>query len=398
MRSRLMALLAVFSGFCSLLEAQKFIVGAYVPYWKCAQGTHTIKTHIAHLDQISPFSFEVNGNGSILNKFKRTSMYWSDLKALCNKKKIPFVPTIYWTDTEKMHNILSDKRKREFHIQSIMDTVIRNGYDGININYERVCSHDREHYVAFMRALAEKLHARKLVLHTSIGGRTSDHTIAYRYPYEPLTEHVIRKPKSFAEHANKKPRQSHISLNPGTGEKGKAYKKMLAECCDQVHFMGYDEWGKPYLHDDKHFKDEYFVSHSSHQWIEQMLEYALTFIPAHKLVIGVPTYGIEFAVLHPKNAKPSKKGLSLKKRRSLYYPTARDTARTHHAKPKRTAGGELCYLYNNHGERRYVVYLDGNGIKEKIALAKKYGIKGLYLFTVTGNEDPAMWDVLRDRR
>ncbi len=370
-------------------EAHSFMLGAYVPYWKVESGIHTIKKYCDLFDQISPFSFEINKNGSVLDKFRRTYPYWHDIHSHCKKKGVLFVPTIYWTDTEQMHDVLSNPKKREFHIQSIMDTVIKNTFDGININYERVCSHDRKGYIAFMRTLSKRLHAKNLVLYTSIGCRTGDRTIAYVYPGTPPAPPLkTASHKTLQDHANKKPKKSHISLNPGTGAEATEYKRMLAECCDQVNIMGYDEWGKPYLHGKEHLANKYYLSHSSNQWIEQSIQYALSFIPAHKVVLGIPSYGLEFCISE-KNGH-----ISMKKKRAVLFPTAHDTAKRHRKKPKRTAGGELSYIYHTYGDKRYVCYLDANCIKEKIAIAKKYGIKGLYIFTITGNEDPAMWSML----
>lgn len=377
-------LISLSISFLSIAQGRSFMLGAWLPYWKSEAATHTAKRYCDFFDQLSPFSFEVNANGSIKDPFKRKHHYWHDLYAHCKKKGVLIVPTIYWTDTQQMHDVLSDKTKRTFHIQSIMDTVIKNKFDGININYERVCSHDRAAYLAFIRALSAKLHAQKLVLYTSIGCRTGDRTIAYVYPGSKPPE-PAPKAKSLADHANKKPKKSHISLNPGTGAEAIEYKKTIAECCDQIHIMGYDEWGKPYLHRTEHLKNEYYLSHASNQWLEQSIQYALTFIPPHKIVLGIPTYGLEFCI-NDKN-----KHISMKKKRAVLYPTAADTASRHRKKPKRTAGGELSYIYHTHGDKRYVCYLDAFCIQEKIALAKKYGIKGLYIFTISGNEDPAMW-------
>lgn len=366
------------------------MVGAWVPYWRLESGVACAKFNCDLLDQVSPFSLEVDHKGNLKNTLKRKLHLWQELFAECKKKgshKL-FVPTIYWTDTQQMHDILSNKARRDEHIRQIMDAVLTHRFDGININYERVCSHDREEYLLFLEKLSKELHSRGLVLFTSIGGRTGDNTIGILHPNHKEKKHGHTDLKN---HAQKHRKKVHISLNPGKGEAAKHYKKVLATCCDQIHIMGYDEWGRPYKYSQENFKNKYYISHSSNQWIEQIIQYALTFIPPHKLVLGIPTYGLEFAIFHKGNCE-----ISFKKRRNVNFPKAQAVAAQHKKQPTRTAGGELSYSYHTPDrEERYVCFLDSNSVKDKIRLAKKYGIKGVYFFTINGNEDTALWPTIK---
>lgn len=378
------------------------MLGGWVTYWRCESSVACARCHCDILDQISPFCLEVDSKGNLRNTLRRQQQLWQELYTACKKKGKPilFVPTIYWTDTEQMHQILSNKTRREEHIKQILDLVLKNKFDGININYERVCSHDRESYMVFLRRLAYELHSRGLVLYTSIGGRTGDNTIGVLQkngaddstPIKHEHKHKLNKHghTSLKEHALKHPKKCHISLNPGKGEDALRYKKTLVECCDQIHIMGYDEWGRPYKRNKEHLKNEYFVSHASHDWIEQIIQYGLTFVPREKLVLGIPTYGLEFALFNNKG------DITFKKRRNVTVPKALELARHHGKKPKRTAGGELSFTYyNDNNERRYVCYVDGESVADKIALAKKYGIKGVYFFTMHEDMDPAIWPLVK---
>ena len=376
------------------IAAEKsLMLGGWVPYWRADSAVTATKIYWDMLDQISPFSLEVDEHGTIKNPFRGRARLWQDVQDRAKKEKKLFVPTIFWTKTGNMHNIFSNKAKRDDHIRQIMDMVLKNNFDGININYEKVSGDSREAYLQFLQKLAQELHSRGLVLYTSIGGRTGDNTIGVLGPGDYARIHKLKPiQKNRINHKaidNEKGKKLVTSLNPGTGETAARYKKIIEQCCDQIHVMGYDEWGKPYKRSKDHLKNNYFMSHASNQWIEQILQYLLTFVPSHKIVLGVPTYGLEYAILHRHDGDKY-----TKKRRNVKYYEALKLAETHKVKPLRTAGGELSFMYKTDHEQRYVCFLDAQSIKDKIDLAKKYGIKGLYLFTINGEMDKSLLPLL----
>ena len=222
------------------------------------------------------------------------------------------------------------------------------------------------------------------MLHTTIGGRTGDNTIGILYANHAVTSAEAER------NLEKQRKKVHVSLNPGKGESAVRYKKALVECCDCIYIMGYDECGRPYHYNKKCRAENYFMSLASNQWTEQILQYALSFIPKHKLVLAIPTYGFDYAIFPKSNGS-----IAIDKRRNITFEQAQATARSHHVQPRRTAGGELSYTYKKGQQQRYVCYLDAQATRDKIAIAKKYGIKGVYLFTLNGDIDQSIWKALR---
>lgn len=366
-------------------------VGGWVPYWRSDAVAASIKAQWDQLDLISPFSLEVDKHGHLKNPFRARRKLWQEIQDRSqqkNNRKL-YVPTIFWTKTYDMHEVFSHKAKRDEHARQIIDMVISHNFDGININYEKVSGQDRENYLLFLKKLSEELHRKGRVLYVTLGGRTGDNTIGVLSAHDYAPKH---EKKHHHRHHVKKHQLDKLptSLNPGSGEAAVRYKKVLRECCDLFFVMGYDEWGKPYKRSKEYLKNNYFVSHASNQWVEQIIQYVLTFVPPHKVVLGVPSYGLEFALI-------KKDGdIQTKKRRNVKYYDALKLAQTHNVKPTRTAGGELSFVYTNHAhEKRYVCFLDSQSIKDKINLVKKYRLKGICLFTLDGDVDKNIWPALR---
>lgn len=359
--------------FCQDLVSQdtKLMFGCWLPYWRAAASVTSFVEHSAYFDQASPFAYDVDSQGTIIDSFKKNIIEWDRLIAHCHRNHILIVPTIFWSDTSALCRCLNNKINRIKHAESIVRLVLDKHYDGININYERVHPQNRWHFIDFMQYLAKQLHANEKVLYCSMGGRVSDSLVGL-YPNK-------------AEKKNAG--EVHVSLDPGRGKSSVRYKALLAQCCDQVHVMGYDEWGRPYQYNKEDHKSHYYISHCSKQWIESIIRYALSFVPAEKLVLGIPTYGLEFIV------GTRGKELFFKKARNLTYRQACELTHASSVVPQRTSGGELSFLYNDGAERRYVCYVDSVAIKERIDIARRYGLKGVYIFKVDGVEDPAMWDL-----
>jgi len=60
-----------------------------------------------------------------------------------------------------------------------------------------------------------------------------------------------------------------------------------------------------------------------------------------------------------------------------------------------SAASALSTAQNTNLTYRMVTWQDAQAIGEKVALAKKLGIRGVAVFKIDGGEDPRMWEVLK---
>jgi spore germination protein YaaH len=164
-------------------------------------------------------------------------------------------------------------------------------------------------------------------------------------------------------------------------------------------------------------------------WVKEVIELTLKEIPKEKLILGIPTYGYEYAVTVSPNWFQSYTKLW-----SLNNEYAVDSADDFDITPSRTASGEMSFSYlpkdsvikesklnkmkvpsgtlpgnkvaaqalayaNQTGETvsvNYVVWNDAGTIEERINLAKQYGLGGVAIFKIDGGEDQDMYDVLEN--
>ena len=160
------------------------------------------------------------------------------------------------------------------------------------------------------------------------------------------------------------------------------------------------------------------------EWVESVLELALEDFPAEKIMLGVPTYGRKWTVTVAPEWYKEYKGNG-----AINLPDAVEWANDNDVTPGENVAGEKSYTFFNpnspfkildvlpvpDGTRvgfevaakallfanltkmevpvELVWYSDADAIADKVDLAKQYGLKGIAIFKVDGEEDQKIWNL-----
>lgn len=349
----------------------KFKVAVWIPYWKVDDGVLEVLENTSVVHEISPFAYEIKSDGTIKDTMASSSEPWSYLYDNLKGKKIAIIPSILWTDRLQMETILNNKKKRDAHIKEIVTLVKKEGYGGIDIDYEGKSAETRVGFSTFLTDLSKELKKNKKKLVCTIEARTP---IDSRY--RSVTPELLAR----IEYAND--------------------YKVIGKVCDQVRIMTYDQWTTDIQLADKNMTSLYRPV-ADIEWVKKVLTLALADIPAKKIYVGVPTYGFKYEVL-PSIGTTT---ISYTRIGSMNYEYADELAKQLGTTPLRHASGELYYTYSTttdiYGKslgatKQYLVwYSDAIAIADKVRIAKLYGLAGVAVFKVDGANDPLMWSVLK---
>ena len=114
-------------------------VTGWIPYWRAATGTADILPHLSSFTAIMPFGYIVQNDGALHDAFgldapmSTTSIA---LIAAAKAKGVKVIPTVMWSNGAAIHTILSNRKSRVALAEGIAELVRKNGFDGINIDFE----------------------------------------------------------------------------------------------------------------------------------------------------------------------------------------------------------------------------------------------------------------------
>ncbi len=216
----------------SIVEAEKYNM-SYLFFGSTEKYTQTVINTNGSVNTVSPNYLGFRSNGTLYECVDET--FVNKMHEI-NIKVVPFLSN-HW-DRELGREAL---RNKELLAQEIVDVIIKYNLDGINIDIENLTEVDRDNFTDFIRLL-----------------------------YDGLPED---KELSIA-----------VAANPtGTtrGWPGSYDYKELAKYSDYLMLMTYDE--------------SYYGSSpgavASLDYVEKSIQYALTEVPADKIVLGIPFYG-----------------------------------------------------------------------------------------------------------
>lgn len=337
----------------------KLFVSGWVPYWKTGEGLVSLTGHWKEFDEINPFAFEVNIRGNLEDRSRVTGEVWVSARKSAQSAGVKVVPTILWGDSEAMHRILSDGPLRQAHIQKLLAMTTQYDFSGVDIDYEGKDVSDRENFSKFLMELHSVFSSVEKSVRCTVEARDRDDT-----------------PADF------------------TGVRAMSWANdfsVLASACDEVRVMAYDQVFQQ--HRAKVFESEGEVPYAPNAdiaWVEEVIRYALRYIPAEKLMLGVPTYGWEFRVT------PIADGYRYERVKAVSYPESLQKANNAGVTPMRNVGGEMDFIYTASDGKHLVNFSDAESIAQKLKLARTLGIKGVSIFKIDGETDPGMWEVIKN--
>ncbi len=368
--------------------ATKLQVSGWIPYWRTATGTQDALLHLNELNQIDPFGYIVQNDGTLYDAMNITQPSWSTLIAAAKAQKVRVIPTVMWSNGQAIDTILRNPTTRAAQENAIVAMVKQNNFDGVDIDYEGKLAQTKPYFSLFLKELYKKM-----------GNKWVDCTIEARTPAS--SEFAIITPQDF-QYAN-----DYSAIN---------------KYCDQVNLMTYDQ-GTIDIKLNAVAAGPY-IPVADPQWVKKVVLLAEQTISKKKLVIGVATYGYEFSVtsltqgyrydiqwaFNPRYALELAAQLGITPVRNgagelsfSYVPSELPLQTSTATSSATSTTGEVPTTTTSYSPLAVAVigqpfnivwWSDAQAVKDKIALAQSLGIRGIAIFKIDGGEDPNLWNIL----
>ena len=345
-------------------------VFGFLPHWNF-DNTHTIDYEA--LTTLAYFDIKIDSSGEILKNDAGYESFISDeatqIFRKAHKNGVRVVLTLTLMDNSHIRALLDNPQAQQRIIDQSVELVKKRGIDGINIDieYEGDAGDDyREKFTKFAASMTNKMHAEV----SSSKVTVSVYASGVKYP----------KVQDIGE---------------------------VAQVTDGIFMMGYDfavsssEIAMPTAPLGGYKEGKYWYD------ISTAIDDFLTVMPAHKLILGTPWYGLNFEVY-----EPSFKAETV----SWYYLGRQGIIQTYnnvkeHVHPNRSDATAYKTGWDDVGQvgwKAYympatdtwrMVYMDDpRSLGAKYDLAKEKGLLGVGIWAIgfEGNSTE-MWDIIRQK-
>jgi spore germination protein len=315
----------------SAKENPKVVLGYYT---QDENAYSSLITNYSYLSQISTDTFTFDEKGNVLGSAPKAAV------SFANTKKIKtYAAVSNWKgedfNAELAHKVVSDPKVKKAAISGLLQMVKGNGYKGVNIDFENINASDRVAFSSFIKDIAVTL------------GQKGYQT-------------MVSVPAKFED-------------NPSDAWSGAFDYKALGKYVNYIQVMTYDQngpWGSP-------------GPVAGKAWIEEVLQYSVSDIPANKVIMGVPAYGYDW-----NETKNKGEAVGLKDIPSLIASTG--------AVPKWDETSSSMYFhYQSKDSSKHVVwYENAKSIQEKTHFTVAYNLAGISVWSM-GTEDAGFWKAIK---
>ncbi|MDP1809609.1 MAG: glycosyl hydrolase family 18 protein [Actinomycetota bacterium] len=326
----IMALAPILAPFVSGKRRQS--VSAWISAPGQAAAIGSIKNHADRLSSLSPMWYVINEQG----RLKRDWIGDPKVAKAAIDRGIQLIPTISNRfDPTATAAMLTDPGLKRRFIDDTAGLIKKNGYNGIDLDFENMRAEDRDRFTRFVGELKSRLAPLGALLTLDLHAKTSE-------------------PGGW---------QGPISHDYAG----------LARHADQLRVMAYDE----------HYAGGPPGPIASLKWVRRVLRFAKSKVPPAKLVLGIPLYGYDWGESTPTKSVTFRQGVN--------------EAGLHNATVKwdKTAAAPW-FTYDLDGKRHTVWFENARSAAAKLDIPEAKNIRGFSFFRL-GIEDPAVWQELDKR-
>lgn len=260
-----------------------------------------------------------------------------------NNIKVLILVTNAGFNRKVAHLFLKNKKAQTKMIETLLQLCQKNHFDGVQLDFEAISLMDKNALTQFGTQLANCFHHNKLLVSFAV---------------IPLVTNDI-----------------HLSLflKRKYENWGGAYDlSALGKIGDFITLMSYDQ------HESGTTPGPY----AGLPWVEATIQYALKFIPAEKISLGIPVYSSYWKTNTSVNVF------------DLTSNQVNAVIKKHKMSLTWDNFNKVNYaVFLNHWLNEYLFVEDARSFKEKILLVKKYHLRGISVFDL-GIEDPGIWEEL----
>ena len=280
-----------------------------------------LDAELPYMSCLTPFSYGITAMGTLLPLEDGRLLTAADQLGSLPLMHLSSMTEEGYFSNQRSSLVLTDPAIQQNFLDSVMETIRQKGYRGVDVDFEFLFPEERQAYVAFITALRREL--------------------------APMGYPVLAAlaPKTHAD-------------QPGILYEGHDYAG-LGAAADFVLLMTY-EWG--YAAGEP-------MAVAPIPQVRQVLDYAVTEIPAEKILLGIPNYGYDWPL-------PFRRGETMG--RSLSNQEAVALAVRYGAEIEYDATAQSPFFFYTAGDGHpHVVWAeDGRSTAAKLRLVAEYGCHG----------------------
>jgi spore germination protein len=299
-------------------------------------GIASLKENYQNLDEVSLYWYNLDTDNQITLDESVSEETENETVAFAkqNGKQVFFGISDHG-EAEKADDILTDEDKQNEHISRIISIIEDNGYDGVIIDYEDMRNDQEEDFTSYMRKLSEEVHSKGKILGISA-------------PIE--TEGKVWHGINAVE---------------------------VSKLVDRMHLVTYEEFSE----------NTGPGPVASIQWVERIIQNAIDQgVSPDKIILGI-SFSANYWQVQPEET--FSKHTTAKEALEFANNQGIETQWDNEKK-----GSYFEYDSQENENEKFIVWVeDVNSVKEKIALAKRYKLQGIFFWHL-GAVDQKLWEVL----